>query len=284
VRGRAASPSSQHHPTRPYFILTLIFANTKLEVKYLVDFLESQNFPVAGIHGDMAQNNRNYALNGFKRGHVKALIATDVAARGIDIPNVAHVITYDTPPTLEHYVHRIGRTGRAGKKGKSTIFVDHQTAGPFLKQLHTFLLEHKQNIPDWFQSVLDSSRSLGSGFGNRRFGGNDRMRTNRFGSRSGGNGRNDRNDRNYRNDRNDRNGGGFRNGGNRFNRDRNGLDEPRSFGRDSRDLNELGGRILQNSPRNGGKPFNSEDRNSERYSKIDDFTNFRKNYGFDDTK
>ena len=76
------------------------------------------------IHGNKSQNQRQKALDEFKRNGLQILIATDVASRGIDIDNVTHVINYDAPATYEDYVHRIGRTGRAGKKGVALTFVE----------------------------------------------------------------------------------------------------------------------------------------------------------------
>ena len=75
------------------------------------------------IHGNKSQPQRQRALNAFKRDHVKVLVATDVAARGLDIPNVSHVINYDQPNSYADYVHRIGRTGRAGKTGQAYTFI-----------------------------------------------------------------------------------------------------------------------------------------------------------------
>jgi superfamily II DNA/RNA helicase len=76
------------------------------------------------IHGNKAQNARQRVLEDFKRERVKVLVATDVAARGLDISDISHVINYDLPATYEDYVHRIGRTGRAAKKGKALTFIE----------------------------------------------------------------------------------------------------------------------------------------------------------------
>ena len=76
------------------------------------------------IHGNKSQNARQRALNSFKQGKIKVLVATDVAARGIDVSDVTHVINYQVPQTFDSYIHRIGRTGRAGKTGKAYTFVD----------------------------------------------------------------------------------------------------------------------------------------------------------------
>ena len=76
------------------------------------------------IHGNKSQNYRQNALNKFKSGKVKVLVATDVAARGLDVSDVTHVINYQLPGSIDSYIHRIGRTGRAGKKGKAYTFVN----------------------------------------------------------------------------------------------------------------------------------------------------------------
>ncbi|PLS81749.1 ATP-dependent helicase [Candidatus Saccharibacteria bacterium] len=106
------------------FDKVLIFGQTKFGVQRLADKLTQDGFPSAAIHGDKSQPQRQRALNQFKRNDVKVLVATDVAARGLDIPNVSHVINFDQPMTYEDYVHRIGRTGRGGAKGKAFTFVE----------------------------------------------------------------------------------------------------------------------------------------------------------------
>jgi superfamily II DNA/RNA helicase len=83
-----------------------------------------EGFKVASIHGNKSQPQRQHALKQFKDEKVQIMVATDVAARGLDIPNVTHVINYELPSTYDDYVHRIGRTGRAGKKGIALTFVD----------------------------------------------------------------------------------------------------------------------------------------------------------------
>ncbi|KAI0696498.1 P-loop containing nucleoside triphosphate hydrolase protein [Cerioporus squamosus] len=100
----------------------LVFALYKKEAQRVEGMLQSKGFSVGGLHGDMSQSARLEALQNFKTGAKSVLVATDVAARGLDIPNVAAVINYTFPLTIEDYIHRIGRTGRGGKSGKSITF------------------------------------------------------------------------------------------------------------------------------------------------------------------
>ncbi|MFH1451442.1 MAG: DEAD/DEAH box helicase [bacterium] len=102
----------------------LIFGKTKHGVKNLSIKLIKQGFAVESIHGDKIHSQRQRALEAFRTDKVKILVATDVAARGLDIPNISHVINYDLPATYDDYVHRIGRTGRGNKAGKALTFID----------------------------------------------------------------------------------------------------------------------------------------------------------------
>lgn len=101
----------------------LVFEETKHQVKKLCIQLNKAGFDSDDIHGNKSQNARQTALNAFKQGRIKVLVATDVAARGIDVSDVTHVINYQVPQTFDSYIHRIGRTGRAGKAGKALTFV-----------------------------------------------------------------------------------------------------------------------------------------------------------------
>jgi ATP-dependent RNA helicase DDX3X len=103
--------------------LTVIFVETKRAADFLESELYHNGFPAAAIHGDRTQPERQAALESFKKGETPFLVATDVVARGIDIPNVKHVINFDLPKDIEDYVHRIGRTGRAGRTGEATALV-----------------------------------------------------------------------------------------------------------------------------------------------------------------
>ena len=107
----------------PEYGKVIVFGRTKHGINKLERILAAEGHRVSAIHGNKTQNARQTALNLFKQGHVKTLLATDVAARGIDVPGVTHVINYDEPNTLEDYTHRIGRTGRAGNTGKAVTFV-----------------------------------------------------------------------------------------------------------------------------------------------------------------
>lgn len=102
--------------------LCLIFCNTKVKVDELSEALKKAGFRAEGLHGDMSQHQRDMAMRRFRNGSTNILIATDVAARGIDVDNVEAVINYDIPQDIEYYVHRIGRTGRAGRTGRSFTF------------------------------------------------------------------------------------------------------------------------------------------------------------------
>ncbi len=109
---------------QPDFNKVLIFGRTKHGVERLTTMLEGRGFKAESIHGDKNQAARQRALNNFKADKAQVLVATDVAARGLDISGVSHVINFDIPATYEDYVHRIGRTGRAGKKGKALTFLE----------------------------------------------------------------------------------------------------------------------------------------------------------------
>jgi ATP-dependent RNA helicase RhlE len=109
--------------TQPEFERVIIFGRTKHGVEKLAKILSTRGFKAESIHGNKTQNKRDRALAAFKKGQVNILVATDVAARGIDVADVSHVINYDQPTTYDDYVHRIGRTGRAGKAGKALTFV-----------------------------------------------------------------------------------------------------------------------------------------------------------------
>jgi superfamily II DNA/RNA helicase len=104
--------------------LTLIFTRTKRTAQKVADELEDRGFAAAAIHGDLGQGAREQALRAFRSGKVDVLVATDVAARGLDVEGITHVVNYQAPEDSMTYVHRIGRTARAGRKGRSVTLVD----------------------------------------------------------------------------------------------------------------------------------------------------------------
>jgi len=129
--------------------LTIIFVETKRKADMLEDFLIRDGFPATSIHGDRVQQDRTAALRTFSSGQTPYLIATNVAARGLDIDNIAHVINYDMPTDIDDYVHRIGRTGRAGKPGLATALISEENAN-IVPSYWIFLPNHlKKFLPGW---------------------------------------------------------------------------------------------------------------------------------------
>lgn len=123
--------------------LALVFGRTKHGMEKLSRMLESAGFAVASIHGNKSQGQRQRALDAFKTGKVRVLVATDVAARGLDIPEVKHVYNYELPNVAENYVHRIGRTARAGREGRAIAFCSPDEMGE-LKDIQKTM---KSDIP-----------------------------------------------------------------------------------------------------------------------------------------
>ncbi len=121
----------------------VVFTATKRDADTIADRLNIGGFAAAALHGDMNQGARNRTLNSLRRGQVRVLVATDVAARGIDVPGITHVFNFDLPKFPEDYVHRIGRTGRAGRKGIAVSLVNH-AEGVHVKRIERFT---KQPIP-----------------------------------------------------------------------------------------------------------------------------------------
>eukprot|EP01012_Entosiphon_sulcatum_P043321 TRINITY_DN575_c0_g1_i1.p1 TRINITY_DN575_c0_g1~~TRINITY_DN575_c0_g1_i1.p1 ORF type:complete len:642 (-),score=73.72 TRINITY_DN575_c0_g1_i1:363-2288(-) len=170
--------------------LTLVFVETKREADTLENFLASQGLPATSIHGDRTQKEREDALRSFKTGRTPYLVATDVASRGLDIPNVAHVIQYDLTTNKEDYVHRIGRTGRAGNTGLATAFFNEKNRG-IATDLLELLREHNQEVPPFLMSMAShmpsGGRSQGRPRGGKSFGSRD-FRQHGGGGRGGGGG------------------------------------------------------------------------------------------------
>lgn len=166
--------------------LTLVFVETKKGADALEHWLCLNNFPATTIHGDRSQQEREAALRSFKSGNTPILVATDVAARGLDIPHVAHVVNFDLPNDIDDYVHRIGRTGRAGKKGLATAFFNENNTS-MARSLQDLMQEANQEVPAWLSRFAARS-SFGGGKNRRsgggRFGGRDFRREGSF-SRGG---------------------------------------------------------------------------------------------------
>jgi ATP-dependent RNA helicase RhlE len=128
----------------------LIFARTKRGVDRLSKKLSRQDVTCAAIHGDRSQNQRNQALIGFQNGKYRVLVATDVAARGIHVEGISHVVNYDLPQTPEEFIHRVGRTARAGARGKASTFATRSERSEIVKieRAVNTRLERRQVPPD----------------------------------------------------------------------------------------------------------------------------------------
>lgn len=136
--------------------LSMIFCNTKKMVDELSEMLVSAGFKAAGLHGDMKQQSRTQVLNAFKAGRINILIATDVAARGIDVDDIDAVFNYDIPQDNEYYIHRIGRTGRAGKSGAAYTLVSGRRQVYELRDIARFTKAEiiRKDLPDRDEVVL----------------------------------------------------------------------------------------------------------------------------------
>lgn len=153
--------------------LTLIFVETKKGADALEEFLYQNKHPVTSIHGDRTQREREEALKCFRSGDCPILVATAVAARGLDIPHVKHVINYDLPSDVEEYVHRIGRTGRMGNLGIATSFFNDKNRN-ICSDLVELLIETNQEMPSFLEEMAHDRyggprRSNNSRGGNNRY-------------------------------------------------------------------------------------------------------------------
>ncbi|KAM9710835.1 DEAD-box helicase 3 X-linked a isoform 6-T6 [Menidia menidia] len=181
--------------------LTLVFVETKKGADALEDFLYREGYACTSIHGDRSQRDREEALHQFRSGRCPILVATAVAARGLDISNVKHVINFDLPSDIEEYVHRIGRTGRVGNLGLATSFFNDKNSN-ITKDLLDILVEAKQEVPSWLESLAyehqhkssarGRSKRFSGGFGARDYrqtpGGSGGFTSSRPGRSTGGHG------------------------------------------------------------------------------------------------
>ncbi len=164
--------------------LTLVFVETKRGADALEDFLYKQNYPATSIHGDRSQREREDALKTFRCGRTPILVATAVAARGLDIPNVKHVINFDLPGDIEEYVHRIGRTGRVGNLGLATSFFNDKNRN-LARDLAALMVETKQDPPAWLETLAYETKQSYHGkrgrknYGSGGFGSRDYRQANR---------------------------------------------------------------------------------------------------------
>jgi len=157
----------------------IVFCNRKRDVDIVAKSLTVHGHNAAPIHGDLRQTQRMETLAGFKNGDIEFLVASDVAARGLDIPDVSHVFNFDVPSHSEDYVHRIGRTGRAGKKGEAIMFVTPSDRGYYqdILNLINFKEIEEYKIPG-IEEFAATSRSYGKSDGKNKRG--------KYSNRSGG--------------------------------------------------------------------------------------------------
>lgn len=134
---------------------TLIFAEKKQDVDAIHEYLLLKGVEAVAIHGGKDQEDRSRSVDQFRKGDKDVLVATDIASKGLDFPNIQHVINYDMPDDIENYVHRIGRTGRQGKTGIATTFINKSIDESVLLDLKHLLIEAKQKVP-LFLAMLES--------------------------------------------------------------------------------------------------------------------------------
>jgi len=133
----------------------IIFCENKADVDDIHEYLLLKGVNAVSSHGGKSQEDREFAMKAFKTGRADVIIATDVAAKGLDFPDVQHVINFDMPKEIETYVHRIGRTGRCGKTGVATTFINKNCSEAILLDLKFLLSEAKQRIPPVLMQLED---------------------------------------------------------------------------------------------------------------------------------
>ncbi len=147
----------------------LVFSRTKHRADRITKRLSKKGFAATALHSNKSQNQRQRALEGFKRGRFQIMVATDIAARGIDVDTISHVINYDTPSEAESYIHRIGRTGRAQTSGDAITFVTHDEK-KYLRNIerHTGQLLQRKTYDDFETSVVLETEEEASNRNTRR--------------------------------------------------------------------------------------------------------------------
>ncbi|KAM7147304.1 putative ATP-dependent RNA helicase DDX4 isoform 3-T4 [Molossus nigricans] len=136
---------------------TMVFVETKKKADFIATFLCQEKISTTSIHGDREQREREQALGDFRCGKCPVLVATSVAARGLDIENVQHVINFDLPSTIDEYVHRIGRTGRCGNTGRAVSFFDPESDRHLAQPLVKILSDAQQDVPAWLEEIAFST-------------------------------------------------------------------------------------------------------------------------------
>ncbi|XP_070102356.1 probable ATP-dependent RNA helicase DDX4 isoform X7 [Equus przewalskii] len=136
---------------------TMVFVETKKKADFIATFLCQEKISTTSIHGDREQREREQALGDFRCGKCPVLVATSVAARGLDIENVQHVINFDLPSAIDEYVHRIGRTGRCGNTGRAVSFFDPESDSHLAQPLVKVLSDAQQDVPAWLEEIAFST-------------------------------------------------------------------------------------------------------------------------------
>mmetsp|Transcript_57332 Transcript_57332/g.48457 ORF Transcript_57332/g.48457 Transcript_57332/m.48457 type:complete len:143 (+) Transcript_57332:1038-1466(+) len=138
------------HPEKQF----LVFVETKKKCEYLFTFLNNKGFRCVCIHGDKQQTERRKNLERFKNKSMRILVATDIASRGLDIPDVSVVFNMDMPKDIESYTHRIGRTGRIGSEGLAISCIN-ETDANIINDLYNYIKENTGNVPQFLQDAQD---------------------------------------------------------------------------------------------------------------------------------
>uniref|UniRef100_A0A8C2EEV2 RNA helicase n=1 Tax=Cyprinus carpio TaxID=7962 RepID=A0A8C2EEV2_CYPCA len=145
---------------------TMVFVETKRSADFIATFLCQEKMSTTSIHGDREQREREKALSDFRTGQCPVLVATSVAARGLDIEQVQHVVNFDLPSSIDEYVHRIGRTGRCGNIGRAVSFFNPESDTPLARSLVKVLSGAQQEVPKWLEEIAFSAHGT-TGFNPR---------------------------------------------------------------------------------------------------------------------